>query len=120
VSSRVTTPSVHRRYHVAPDYCARALELLLKNSTRKKGTCPVPPTMRERIRMLAPRPTIADDHDLLSDLRELLDRHPEMVGLEPYELQWPLFALGYRDGLVGEAEIAAVLAALTVEGQVLP
>ncbi len=76
--------------------------------------------MRERIRKLAPHPTIADDHDLLPDIRELLDRHPEMCGLEACELAWPLFALGYRDGLVGDAEIAAVLEALTVEGQVLP
>jgi hypothetical protein len=70
--------------------------------------------------MLAPHRTIADDNDLLPDIRELLDRHPEMRGLELYELQWPLFALGYRDGLVGEAEIAAVLEVLTVEGLVLP
>ncbi len=48
MSSRVTTPSVQRRYHVAPDYCARALELLLKNSTRKKGTRPGAPEDAER------------------------------------------------------------------------
>ena len=67
----------------------------------------------------SPQKIIADDHDLLPDIRALLDHHPEMRGLEPHELQWPLFALGYRDGLVGEAEIAAALQALTVEGEVL-
>ncbi len=47
-------------------------------------------------------------------------RHPEMVGLEAWELAWPLFALGYCDGLVDEGEIAAVLEALRIEGDVLP
>jgi hypothetical protein len=76
--------------------------------------------MRERIRMLAPHPTIVDDHNLLPNVRELLGRHPEMCGLEPHELQWPLFALGYCDDLADEGEITAVLEALTVEGEVLP
>jgi hypothetical protein len=98
---------------------AAGLTCLSAGGKSKRAAPEVPPTMRERIRMLAPRRTIAD-HDLLPDIRELLERHPEMRGLVPYELQWPLFALGYCDGLVGEAEIAAVLEVLTVEGQVLP
>jgi hypothetical protein len=68
----------------------------------------------------APHRIIADDHDLLPDIRELLDRHPEMCDLEAHELVWPLFALGYCDGLADESKVAAVLEALTVEGQVLP
>ncbi len=69
--------------------------------------------------MFAPHRIIADDHDLLPDIRELLDRHPEMRSLEAHELAWPLFALGYCDGLADEGEIAAALEALRVEGQIL-
>ena len=70
--------------------------------------------------MIAPQTSIQDHPDLLPDIRELLDRHPEMRGLEAWQLAWLLFALGYCNSLAAEGEIAAALEALTVEGQVLP
>jgi hypothetical protein len=46
---------------------------------------------------------------LLPAIRDLYSRHPEMYGLEPWELQSALFVLGYTDELVDEAEIAAAV-----------
>jgi hypothetical protein len=46
---------------------------------------------------------------LLPAVRDLYSRHPEMHGLEPWELQSALFLLGYTDDLVGEAQIAAAV-----------
>jgi hypothetical protein len=44
---------------------------------------------------------------LLPAIRDLYSRHPEYFHHEPWELQWLLFALGYVEDLVSEAEIAA-------------
>jgi len=44
---------------------------------------------------------------LLPALRDLYSRHPEMFGLEAWELQSALFVLGYTDELEDEVEIAA-------------
>jgi hypothetical protein len=46
---------------------------------------------------------------LLPAVRGLYSRHPEMHGLEPWELQSALFVLGYTDDLVDEAEIVAAV-----------
>jgi hypothetical protein len=70
--------------------------------------------------MIAPQTIIQDHPDLLPDIRDLYSRHPEMRHLAPYELQWPLFALGYCEDLADEAEIAAVLEVLQIEGEVHP
>jgi hypothetical protein len=69
--------------------------------------------------MIAPHRIIADDHDLLPDIRELFSRFPEYRHHQPWELQWLLFALSYSDELEDENEIAAALEALQVEGEVL-
>jgi hypothetical protein len=47
---------------------------------------------------------------LLPLLRDLYSKHPEMLTLEPWEMQSALFVLGYTDELEDEAEIAAALA----------
>jgi hypothetical protein len=44
---------------------------------------------------------------LLPALRDLFSRHPEMIDLEPWHLQWILYALNYTDELEDEGEIAA-------------
>jgi len=49
---------------------------------------------------------------LLPAIRDLFSRHPEMIGLEPWHLQWILFALGYTNELEDEAEIVAASAKL--------
>jgi hypothetical protein len=49
---------------------------------------------------------------LLPAIRHLFSRHPEMIGLEPWHLQWILFALGYTNELEDEAEIAAAAVAV--------
>ena len=49
---------------------------------------------------------------LLPAIRDLFSRHPEMIGLEPWLLQWILFALGYTNELEDEAEIAAAAVAV--------
>jgi hypothetical protein len=67
------------------------------------------PTMRERIRMLAPTPIVHDPPCLLAAVRELYSRLPETRYLEPWELQHVLFSLGYTDDLAEEAEIAAAI-----------
>jgi hypothetical protein len=46
---------------------------------------------------------------LLPAIRDLYSKHPEMHGLEPWELQSALFVLGYAEGLADEAEIAAAV-----------
>jgi hypothetical protein len=46
--SRRSTATITRSYKPAPDYCARALELLLKKSAIKKGTRPGAPDDPER------------------------------------------------------------------------
>jgi hypothetical protein len=46
---------------------------------------------------------------LLPAIRDLYSKHPEMHGLEPWELQSALFVLGYSEGLADEAEIAAAV-----------
>jgi hypothetical protein len=48
---------------------------------------------------------------LLPAIRGLYSKHPEMYGLEAWELQSALFVLGYTDDLAGEAEIAAAVEA---------
>jgi hypothetical protein len=45
--------------------------------------------------------------ELLPLIRELFSRHPEYRYHAAWELQWLLFALGYVDDLVPEAEISA-------------
>jgi hypothetical protein len=46
---------------------------------------------------------------LLSAIRDLYSRNPEYWHLQPWELQWLLFALGYSDELEDETEIAAAV-----------
>jgi hypothetical protein len=48
--------------------------------------------------------------ELLPLVRDLLSRHPEMIGLEEWHLQWTLYALNYSDELEDEGEIAAAAA----------
>jgi hypothetical protein len=67
------------------------------------------PTMRERIRMLAPTSIVHDQPCLLAAVRELYSHLPETRYLEPWELQRILCSLGYTDDLVEEAEIAAAI-----------
>jgi hypothetical protein len=50
---------------------------------------------------------VTHELDLLALVRELYSRRPETRFHEPWELQHLLFALGYSDCLVPEAEIAA-------------
>jgi hypothetical protein len=52
---------------------------------------------------------VAHDPDLLPKVRELYSRLPETRFREAWELQHVLFSLGYSDGLVPEAEIAAAM-----------
>jgi hypothetical protein len=42
-------------------------------------------------------------------LRELFSRRPETRRLEAWELQHVLFSLGYTEGLIEEADIAAAI-----------
>ena len=44
---------------------------------------------------------------LLPAIRDLYSRNPEYWHLQPWELQWLLYALGYTDELEDEAEITA-------------
>jgi hypothetical protein len=67
------------------------------------------PTMRERIKMLAPTPIVHDPPCLLAAVRQLYSRLPETYYREPWELQHVLFSLGYTDELADEAEIAAAI-----------
>ena len=46
---------------------------------------------------------------LLPAIRDLYSRHPEMYGLEPWELQSALFGLGYVEDLADEAKIASAV-----------
>jgi hypothetical protein len=62
------------------------------------------PTMRERIKMLAPTPIVHDPPCLLAAVRQLYSRLPETYYREPWELQHVLFSLGYTDELADEAE----------------
>ena len=52
---------------------------------------------------------IASEPNLLASVRELYSRRPETRFREAWELQHLLFSLGYSDGLVPEAEIAAAM-----------
>jgi hypothetical protein len=52
---------------------------------------------------------VAHEPDLLPRVRELYSRLPETRYREAWELQHLLFSLGYSDGLVPEAEIAAAV-----------
>jgi hypothetical protein len=52
---------------------------------------------------------ISNEPNLLALVRELYSRRPETRFREPWELQHLLFSLGYCDGLVPEAEIAAAV-----------
>jgi hypothetical protein len=45
--------------------------------------------------------------ELLPLIRDLFSRHPEMLTLEPWEMQSALFLLGYTDDLEDEGAIAA-------------
>ncbi len=68
----------------------------------------------------APQQIIQGHPDVLGLVRELYSRRPETRFLEAYELQSLLWSLGYCEDLIPEAEIAATLEALRVEGEVLP
>jgi hypothetical protein len=46
---------------------------------------------------------------LVPALRDLYSRLPETYHLQPWELQWVLYALNYTDELEDEAEIAAAV-----------
>jgi hypothetical protein len=46
---------------------------------------------------------------LLPAVRDLYSRHPEYRYLAPWELQHPLWSLGYTDDLADEGEIAAAV-----------
>jgi hypothetical protein len=46
---------------------------------------------------------------LLPAIRDLYSRQPEYRHLQPWELQWLLYALTYTDDLADEAEIAAAV-----------
>jgi hypothetical protein len=46
---------------------------------------------------------------LLPALRDLYSRLPEYWHLQPWELQWVLYALNYTDELEDEGEIAAAV-----------
>jgi hypothetical protein len=52
---------------------------------------------------------VAHEPNLLALVRELYNRTPETRFREAWELQHLLFSLGYSDGLVPEAEIAAAM-----------
>jgi len=52
---------------------------------------------------------VAHEPDLLPKVRELFSRMPETRFREAWELQALLFSLGYSEGLVPEAEIAAAM-----------
>jgi len=67
-----------------------------------------------------PQRSIRNRPDALGMVRESHSRWPEVRFLEPYELQSLLWSLGYCEDLIPEAEIAAALEALLVEGEVLP
>jgi hypothetical protein len=45
--------------------------------------------------------------ELLPLIRDLYSKHPEMIALEPWEMQSALFVLGYTDELEAEGEISA-------------
>jgi hypothetical protein len=47
--------------------------------------------------------------ELLPAVRDLYSKHPEMLTLEPWEMQSALFVLGYTDDLEDEGEIAAAV-----------
>ena len=47
--------------------------------------------------------------ELLPLIRDLFSKHPEMLTLEPWEMQSALFVLGYTDELESEAEIATAV-----------
>jgi hypothetical protein len=47
--------------------------------------------------------------ELLPALRDLYSKHPEMLTLEPWEMQSALFVLGYSDVLEDEGEISAAV-----------
>jgi hypothetical protein len=51
----------------------------------------------------------ANSAQLLPAIRDLYSRHPEMYGLEAWELQSALFVLGYAQDLADEREIAAAV-----------
>ena len=52
---------------------------------------------------------VTHEPELLALVRELYSRRPETRFREAWELQHLLFSLGYSDGLVPEAEIAAAM-----------
>jgi hypothetical protein len=52
---------------------------------------------------------VAHDPNLLALVRELYSRLPETRFREAWELQHLLYSLGYADGLVSEAEMAAAM-----------
>jgi hypothetical protein len=45
--------------------------------------------------------------ELLPLLRDLYSKHPDMLLLAPWHLQWVLYALNYTNELEDESEIAA-------------
>jgi hypothetical protein len=47
--------------------------------------------------------------ELVPDLRDLYSRLPETYFLEPWHVQWLLFALNYSSELEDEGEIAAAV-----------
>jgi hypothetical protein len=76
---------------------------------RKRRPPKAAPTMRERIRMLAPTTILHDPPCMLAAVRQLYSRLPETYYREPWEMQRLLTSLGYTDELADEAEIAAAI-----------
>jgi hypothetical protein len=67
------------------------------------------PTTEPKSRRIPPMDIVAYEPNLLALVRELYSRRPETRFHEPWELQHLLFSLGYSDGLVPEADIAAAV-----------
>jgi hypothetical protein len=76
---------------------------------KKRRPLKAAPTMRGRIKMLAPTTILHDPPCLLAAVRELYSRLPETRYLEPWALQRILFSLGYADDLADEAAIDAAI-----------
>ncbi len=57
----------------------------------------------------SPQRIIANELNLLADIRELYRRLPGTRDLEPWELQHVLWSLGYCEDLIPEGEIAAAI-----------
>ena len=65
--------------------------------------------------MIRLQPSILDKPDVLALVWELHSRLPETRSREPYELQSPLWSLGYCEDLSPECEIAAAIEAARLD-----